>query len=233
MSSDAEKVTYFTPRIAGFQLGVSYTPDACEEGSAGSPTGVQCGGQGSGPEADNNNLGEIFEIAANYVQKFGNFNVAVSGSYGTANDETAGPLSEDPVEWHLGANVGFAGFTVGASWIDRSDIGANTAAAGIGGGGGIDTKDWTVGVRYATGPWGVGVSYGHREVECGGAQAVAVCGAAGDDELDLLEVGGSYALGPGVDLTAGVQWVEIEDAAGASASENDALVFIVGTALSF
>ena len=231
LSGDSEKLTYFTPRIAGFQLGVSYTPDACEE-NGGSQTGVNCGGQGSGPEADNNNLGEIFEVGVNFVQKFNQFNVAVSGSYGTGDDETTGAFTEDPVEWHLGANVGWGGFTVGASLIDRSDMTSAGATAGGVGGNGIDTRDWTLGVRYATGPWGVGVSYGHREVECDATRA-AVCGAAGEDELDILEVGATYALGPGVDMTGGVQWVEIEDAAGAAAGENEALVFIIGTALSF
>jgi hypothetical protein len=220
LSGDAEKLTYFTPRIAGFQLGVSYTPDGCEE-NGGSQTGVNCGGQGTGGELDNNNVGEIFELGVNYVQKFGDFNVAVSGSYGTGNDETPGVNSEDPVEWHLGANVGFGGFTVGASWIERED----SIATAVGGGSGVDSRDYTLGVRYATGPWGVGLTYGHREVD--------VPNAGGEDEVDLIEVGASYALGPGVDLSGGVQFVEIQDGAGLAANENDGLVFILGTTLSF
>jgi predicted porin len=240
LSGDSEKLTYFTPRIAGFQLGVSYTPDACEASNiAGGSQSAICGSQGSGPEPDNNNLGEIFEIGANYVQKFGAFNVAVSGSYGTANDETSTAFTEDPTEWHLGANVGWGGFTVGGSYIEHNDMNSiGGASAGNAGGKGIDSKDWTLGVRYATGPWGVGVSYGHREVDCDAAQAAAGgCGgataAAGEDELDMIEVGGSYALGPGVDLTAGVQWVEIDGSEGVAASDNDALVVIFGTSLTF
>src|SRR5690606_41311466 len=31
MAADANKVTYFTPRFAGFQLGLSFTPERSEE----------------------------------------------------------------------------------------------------------------------------------------------------------------------------------------------------------
>lgn len=71
----SEKVTYFTPRITGFQLSAFYTPDSCEEanpGSAGSSTGVGCGGSYSGAEPDNTagQQSEAFEIGLNWVGSF-------------------------------------------------------------------------------------------------------------------------------------------------------------------
>ena len=45
LTSDSEKITYFTPRLSGFQFGVSYTPERCQENNPG-PEG--CGGTYSG-----------------------------------------------------------------------------------------------------------------------------------------------------------------------------------------
>jgi predicted porin len=221
MTSDSEKLTYFTPRIAGFQLGVSYTPDNCEENGGGI---AACGGTYSGAEPDNNigQFSEVFELGANYVQKWGDFNVAISGGYGTSDVEASpvGVNLDDRRQFSLGFNVGFGGFTVGGAWLDDDD--RSGAAAGI------DATDWNLGLRYVTGPWGVGITYAQKEFDLAGG---------GEDELQVLEVGGSYALGPGVDLTAGVQWCELDGGspvpATATAASNDALVFIIGTALSF
>ncbi len=41
LSSDSEKITYFTPRLSGFQFGVSYSPERCEENNPGAGG---CGG---------------------------------------------------------------------------------------------------------------------------------------------------------------------------------------------
>ena len=234
MTSDSEKLTYFTPRIAGFQLGLSYTPENCEEIGFGiaSATGNTCGGSygGARPDNDVGQFSEVFEIGANYVQKFGDFNVALSGGYGTSDLEAspAGVNLDDRRQFSLGFNIGWGGFTVGGAWLDDDDapLTGNFAAATLPG---IDVTDWNIGVRYVTGPWGVGVNYAYKEVDLGAG--------GGEDELNMIEVGSSYALGPGIDLTGGVQWWnwDSEQAAGPArtAAENEALVFIVGTTLSF
>ena len=221
MTSDSEKITYFTPRIAGFQLGASYTPDNCEENGGGIGA---CGGSYSGVEPDNNvgQFSEVFEIGANYVQKFGDFNIAISGGYGTSDVEgsPAGVNLDDRRQFSLGFNVGWGGFTVGGAWLDDDDRSGAVA--------GIDATDWNIGLRYVTGPWGVGINYAYKEFDLAGGS---------EDELDMIEVGGSYALGPGIDLTGGVQWWDLESgsavAATQTANENEALVFIIGTTLSF
>ena len=209
MTSDSEKITYFTPRLAGFQLGASYTPDSCEDATG-------CGGTYSGFEGDEdaNDFGEIWEVGANYVQKLGTFDVAVSGSYGsgTLESQLVPGLGDDPTEWTVGFQLGFAGFTVGGAYRDESDV---TII-------GFDRKDYNAGVRYVFGPWGVGVVYGHIEQEH----------ALGEDETDVYEVGGNYVLGPGVDLKAGVQFWDLQGEGGLL-DENEATIVYVGTALTF
>jgi predicted porin len=215
LTSDDEKITYFTPRMAGFQLGVSYTPDTNIEDANGGDA-LSTGSYGGLP-ADTDNFGETYEIGANYVNKFNGVDVALSGSYGQAKDDvnTAG-VTDDRKEWSVGGQVSMAGFTVGAGYR-QDNLGTD--------GSNTDREDYNVGVRYATGPWGVGVEYAHVTIERGAG--------LGEDEVDAFEVGGSYDLGPGVQLQAGVQWWSADDNLNVAANEGDSTIVFVGTFLSF
>jgi hypothetical protein len=213
ITSDSEKITYFTPRMAGFQLGASYTPENCEEGA--------CGGTYAGFATDNNSStqSEVVELGVNYVGKLGGANVAVSGSWGEADVEGTATTAEDRREWTVGARVSMSGFTVGGAYRDDDQGASNTnATAG-------DRTDWNIGVRYATGPWGVGIQFAHVDIDAGLA--------GGDDELDAWEIGGSYNLGPGIVLNGGVQHWDYDDNLNAAGAENQATVFFVGTHLAF
>ncbi|OUR80455.1 hypothetical protein A9Q83_00550, partial [Alphaproteobacteria bacterium 46_93_T64] len=74
--SDADKLTYFTPRMGGFQIGASYTPDADSETSGGSVYS---------PISDEGAADEAYSIAANYTGKFGG--VSVNASAGWENTQ--------------------------------------------------------------------------------------------------------------------------------------------------
>lgn len=218
----SEKATYFTPRIAGFQFGASYTPDGCEEnnpGGAGSGTGVACGGSYGGAEVDNTQgqQSESFELGLNWVGSFMGADIGVFGGYAKGDLEAdATNTLEDLDVWGLGANVAISGFVVGASYR-QSDQGLS--------GGNNDRTDWNIGVTYTWSDWTLGVVYGNTEAEAGAA--------GGEDELDGVEIGAQYALGPGVVLTGGIQFWNLDDNASAAAAENDATVLIFGTAISF
>ena len=69
-NNDAQRITYFTPRFAGFQVGVSYARDAQQDSSSA----VNINAPGT--------LNNIFDIGANYVNSFGAFDIALSGRYG-------------------------------------------------------------------------------------------------------------------------------------------------------
>lgn len=215
ISGDSEKLTYFTPRFAGFQLGLSYTPENCEERTAVAPV---CAGTYAGFPADNTagEQAEIVEIAANYVGAFGGVDVAVYGGYAGASLEAPAAGAEDQDQWGIGMQFGFSGFTVGGSYKEDNlgTSGSNT-----------DRVDYALGVTYGTGPWTVGVAYAHAEVEAGAA--------GGEDETDGLQVGGTYALGPGILLSGGVTYWDVQDNLSAPASENEGIEFIVGTVIEF
>jgi predicted porin len=228
MFSDSDKITYFTPRFAGFQLGASYVPDGTSETgqhSAYSPTQAESG------------VDRGYSVAVNYVNKFGGVDVAVSAGYQNANvnntvvvtpaagyavNPTTGaispatpavttPATEDQSEYTFGAQVGFAGFTFGGGYRKQSDIGGVRDN---------DAKTWTAGLKYGMGPWAVGVQYSKSDYD------------VNDAEMENWVVGGQYALGPGITAFSGIEFYD-NDGVGASAIQGDSTIFFVGTALSF
>ncbi|WP_372002996.1 porin [Tistrella mobilis] len=213
-TSDANKLTYFTPRMAGFQLGLSYTPTV-KAGVAAGQNGSGGGWSGSyGNTADNQpgQQEQIVEIGLNYVNKLGPVDLAVSGGYlkGSQEVDTAG--FDDLQVWSLGLNVGFSGFTFGGSYVnDNRGLDGNN-----------DITGWDVGLVYAFGPYKVGAAYANhqREFDVGG-----------DDEIKFYEIGGSYAMGPGISLNAGVQFLDADS--DRVSARQDGTSFLVGTALSF
>ncbi|WP_372002995.1 porin [Tistrella mobilis] len=205
-TSDANKLTYFTPRFAGFQLGLSYTP---------SLQGGRGGSSGAYGNLSDNNVGaqeKLVEVGLNYVNTFGGINVAASAGYsgGSLEQEAAG--FDDLEAWSLGANLGYAGFTFGGAYM-TSNQGLQLED---------DLEQWNVGLTYGFGPYKVGVAY---------ADGGVTLGTGRQDELKMIEVGGTYALGPGVNLMAGYYYIDFDsDDAGL---RNEANSFMVGTALSF
>ena len=190
-SGDANKITYYTPRLGGFQLGVSYTPDVGGDISSGGT------GRLFRPLIENTGIEEVWEVGANYSGTFGCVDLGVNAGYLTGN---ATPQAFDPDEWRVGANIGFGGFNLGANY-NKQDV---TTAVGTTSIREDDSTAYSVGLSYGTGPWNVAFGYLHSELE----RAVGVP----DDERDMYELGGSYALGPGVTISAGVQYYETETA---------------------
>ena len=147
-NNDAQRITYFTPRFSGFQLGASYARDAS---------------QGGGQVDIDNSLGNIFDIGANYVNTFSGVDVAVSGRYGTG-EAAAG---DDPDVYAFGLNLGFAGVTVGGSF-----------AAQDGGNAALEGEFWDIGVSYDTGPWSASVTYSESDGDDGTENMRIIGGAS-------------------------------------------------------
>jgi predicted porin len=211
LASDANKITYFTPRFGGFQLGVSYTPNIDSRGGNRQAFNLNT-------DNDEGDLSGVIGVGANFVESFDGIDVAVSGGYEYADNEAAETgggatfgATEDYDSWSVGANVGYAGFTVGGSY-NKSDNGVSQG----------DATFWDAGVSYGTGPWAVSFTYANSEQENGAG--------AGDDERDQYEVGATYKLSPGVSVVGSLQYFD---------ENNDSTVDIdgwgaaVGTKLSF
>jgi predicted porin len=217
-ANDVNRLTYFTPRISGFQLGASYAPQSDGED----------GGVDNNRDRDADDYEDGFSIGANYVATLGGVDVAVAGGYGRWNAVQSGV--DDPEVWNVGLNVGFSGFTVGASYA--SEEGSSDYD---------EAETFDVGVSYATGPFAVSVTYLHAERD-GGAQGTAT--NCGDDngiedgsyiceaDLDVFHISGAYTLGPGIKFKGTVGIAEISDESG-DGEDNNAVYVVFGPALSF
>ena len=143
---NATKITYYTPRYAGFQAGLSYTPDSQIRGQ-----GVNSSTGSTNLLADND--GGFENVVSGGLHWEGNFDqfglaLAATGELGDA--ELAG--QEDLETWQIGGNVTFAGFIVGGSYGDFQDTIA-------------DGDYWTAGLGYDFGPFGTSITYLDSETD--------------------------------------------------------------------
>lgn len=198
------KVTYYTPRFAGFQAGVSYTVNSTDRGQTVNRTDNNPG------VAEN-----IWSGGLSYDNTFGDFGVslAATGEYGNSEVSTV----EDLRTWNVGGKVSYQGFSLAASYGDIGDsLRTSTLNAD-------DTNYWTLGAAYEYGPFGVSATYLDSEYDLGTGN--------GSNDFSNLSLGADYKLAPG--LTPYVEVNFIEKDAVTAANDNDATVFIAGTQLSF
>ena len=199
-NNDAQRFTCFTPRFSGFQMGVSYARDGFQDSNAQINTDPT--------------LRDIFDIGANYVESFGDTNVALSGRYGIADDNDG----SDPEVWAVGLNLGFGGFTVGGSYGEQTGAGLKNG------------EIYDMGVSYTTGPWGVSFTYIHGKNQ-GNDDIDAADNAfpeTGNETAEQFLIGLSYDLAKGVNLGAYAAYVDFDDADG-GLSDDSVDGFVIGT----
>ena len=186
-SSDSTKIIYFTPRLAGFQVGLSYAPEAEEiTGDKGFTDSI------SGDDDGEN----IFEAGLTFEHSFNSVDIALGATYLTwdnnstyTNGNTLAVQNTDDYDaFSFGGSVGFAGFTVGGQWAQRDAVRADRD----------EITDWNLGATYGTGPWTFGLEYGERNSDD------ALVGAA-TSEIDNngWAAGVAYSLGGGANVTLG------------------------------
>ena len=190
MAADANKVTYFTPRFAGFQLGLSYTPDVAYNGPNPNGLGVLPGGTLG-------RIDNVVEVALNYAGSFGAVDIGADGFYVTG-EGNLGAVSNDPEEIGGGLNIGFGGFTLGGAYYTSEDLAVTSVPlpAALG----FEEEVWTAGLSYATGPWTIGVAYLADEVSTPGASV----------DTTTWQTGGGYNLGSGVDIGLDLQMTNVD-----------------------
>jgi outer membrane protein OmpU len=279
---DVNRVNYFTPRFQGLQIGIGYAPklNAASTGgnaATGAPNTSGLCGFNNAANIDNCPNSDyawqdIFDVGANYLNKFGDFTVALYGAFayatfvpgymplaGPANMNTGANLTSWK-QWVVGAQFGFAGFTIGgAAGYDNNGLGANYFT-----GVDNDTRFYTAGIMYETGPWQMSFMWagfyntngnGSTNISaiapgtqatttttstCGGVPGVnstcfngnpATALAFGSETINKWEIGANYALGPGVKLTGGAM---LYTASGPSnAVSGNSWVFLLGMDLRF
>jgi predicted porin len=218
----ANGISYYTPRIEGFQIGASFVPELNQNRRNIDNEAGNINGNGSRATYRN-----AWEAAVNFDRTFDpGVRVQLSGGYARAyNPDQGGQGSSlgspagvglggaapNPYWWYVGGRVGYAGFTVGGSYgrsIFRDFQQGNNNL-----GGGLaptffntlvaDGYAWTLGASYQYGPWGIAIAYmDARNSDCSTtALAVNACGSR--DRNTIISAVGSYQLGPGVFVELG------------------------------
>lgn len=199
------KVSYYTPRFAGFQAGVSYLFDT----TAGDKGQFLSRGDNTAGEAQNVVVG-----ALNYEGKFSNIDVAVgvTGEYGKSEVSTFNNLRT----YQAGAKVGYQGFSVAGSYGNLGDSLRTKAVSS-------DSSNyfWTVGGAYETGPFGASVTYLSSQYDTGPSH----------NDFSNLSFGVDYKLAAGLTPYAEVDIIKLDPTA--TVNDNDATVVLVGTQLAF
>jgi predicted porin len=204
-NNDAQRITYFTPRFAGFQVGVSYARDANQDSNAQ----INC----------NDTTCNYFDIGANYLNSFGGFDLGISGRWGIGVNDVAG--AQNPQVWGAGISLGFAGVTLGGSFAEQ-----NNSSNGL-----RDGISYDAGVSYETGPWGFSFVYLHGEnVDNESATNGAALG--NDEETDFFLLAARYKLAKGVAVGAFGGYAQLdEDTGDAGGAGDDVDGFVIGTGI--
>lgn len=204
---NVNKVTYYTPRFAGFQLGVSYAVNNEDRGQL-----IQRSDNGADTTFDN-----IWSGGVSYEGKFDQVSLAVAatGEWGNAQAATV----EDLRAWNAGAKLGYMGFSVAGSYGSLGQSGFLSATNVE------DTRYWTAGAAYETGPFGVSVTYLNSERSVVGSSTLT-------NDFDNISVGVDYKLAPGFTPYAEVSFFDA-DIGGTPTNDNEGTVFIAGTQLNF
>jgi predicted porin len=177
-TDDAAKVTYFTPRLAGFQLGASFTPDYEEDRPA------EDRWQGDDAEGENGVSG-----GANWVGELGPAALTLSAvllwaqceSNCTNQTDQGEGFDDDQFSWAVGGLLELAGFTLGAGYNRADDFAPDTQ----------DLDIVNVGLMYSFGDASVSFGYTFNGFS-----------ESGVDDSNLFVLSGDLGLLPGVTLMA-------------------------------
>lgn len=193
-TGDSLKASYYTPRYAGFQAGVSYIPQPGREGRRIDFS--KCLGKANknlfdGRPLTNDEFTNATELAANYVNTFGDVGFAFYGAWTRANAKEYRRTNYK--EWQsfgLGTNVTYKGWTAGGSFVYDGRSGyarkiKKTIRSQVRGYGA------SAGLMYEVGPWTAGMNWAYGR----GAGNVIV---EGHNYQHVLASGVTYQLLKGV-----------------------------------
>ena len=229
VSSDNLKIIYFTPRIEGFQLGMSYTP---EGGPSDADTKLDLS---KFEKARLDKQSEIFEVGVSYLQSFEDLSFAVSGVYLTGKNDPQikinVPGADKVKEWGVGGQIGYGGLSLGGSYRESNIFGLNFGRVSDT----VESEAWDLGASYSAGSWKLGAAYLSAT-----STDLSLLGER--QEGDALEVAGGYRFGSRFELNAGVQFwkyqiestenLELQKSQSTSSNEDNTVIFLE-TELSF
>lgn len=241
------RISYYSPRIAGFELGLSYAPS---NDSSGTDINRNTFGGNNNilrPPAGapvtqtsiNYNFKDIIEAGANYSGSFAGVGVkanvdVVSGNtkdaFHLANGLVAPPgatsgtttVHNPLLGFQTGAQVGYAGWTVGGSYTYYGNSGLAKPAIYNH----ADQWSWNAGIQYSILSYVFGASYLHAEdpgTPLGG----------GSKKLDQYVTGARYIVTKGFDLNLEYDRLDLANTKTSGARDVSADIVIFRTNVAF
>ena len=231
----ANKITYYSPRISGVQVGASYIPNLGERGNSNGFKGdyVKAAATGNGPSTTDE-LAQYgrnaWTIGLNYEGEFQGVGVkasAVTEQGGKTQKVTHADTTayDDIKAYELGLNLNYAGFTVGGSWATIQELGRVAIADD-------SARFWTAGAGYEFGPFAASVTYLNSSAENDVESAVAGDQTTIRNKFRNVSVGADYKLAPGLVPYVEVSFFDTNDG-DAATTDNDGSVVLLGTQLTF
>lgn len=210
-TSDASKVSYFTPSFSGFKAGISYTPDSGLSSSTDTD---------AVPDDTGTSVQDHIGIGAEYTMDVSDVKLGFGGNVAFGNNEQE-QSREDTMAWSLSAKAGFMGFTVAGQYVNLGDSGLTKTDASAGANAG---KSWNVGMNYVTGPVQLGAGYFGSKTK----------GSTGIEyETDWFAATVNYTVAPGLLTYVEYDYIDMSDNVKTTTNDNTVNMFIVGTKVSF
>ena len=202
-TGDATKISYFSPRFGGFQIGGSYTPTSND---------------GDDFKADTSQRNH-YGVGLNFDRSFGDFRLRGSAVHAAADTNVTLPLGnglEDISAWSVGAIAGWGPFSIGGNYTDNGGSGRPDNFP-------IDTGYWNVAAALEFGRWYLSAGYFESEFQYDSASPPS--------KYTPTTFTADYSLAPGLVFYAEVD--RIEDKVFGSFFENEATAVILGANVSF
>lgn len=205
-AGDTNKVSYFTPKIAGFQAGVSFSPST--NNNSVDPANY----------ATTTTGGPFWAAAATYETKLADVGVKLGASYARLSNSGAS-VGRDNITG--GAQLSFGGFALSGGYaVTDQNIGPTSAGTSV------DGDRYQIGLQYATGPYTVGVWHMNDTRE-------GTANIAKDDETKVYTAYGQYVLSDGVRLEGMVFNVDYNHEAPAATNQLGGWGAVAGFRLDF
>jgi hypothetical protein len=208
-SGDATKISYFSPRFSGFQIGASFAPAPND---------------GDGFKADGD-WENHYGIGANYDKPFGNLRVRASAVYSATTSNQSLPFNiygygtriEDVSAWSVGAIVGWGPFSIGGNYTDNGESGYWTAS-------GAETSYWNAAIAFESGRFSLAAGYFESTIDWPADWAV-------ESTYTHTSLTADYSAAPGLGFYAEVDFIEDDMYSGQTV--NQATAVIAGAKVSF
>lgn len=214
LTAGIDKMSYYTPLFAGFQAGVSYTPDVQNF----SPASRGLNGNSFDNQLDE--YGSAWEVGARYENHFMSngfslFDYVIGAGYTNVNTEATNASSTIDTfeEWNVGLDLGYGPYGLGAVYTE------NNGGLAFGN----DSKTFVLGTNYETGPYKLGASWLHNTHEESATEEI---------KTNRLTGGLVYTYGAGLTFRGSVSYVTA-DAPSTLGNDVDGTAVTLGTQILF